>query len=457
MFTISIVGRPNVGKSTLFNSLVGEKKAIILDMPGVTRDRKEAFAKLYDIDFKLIDTAGYENGSDKINDKEIFKQINFAMDESDLIYLVIDAKYGINKLDLDFINIVRKKNKDVILLINKSEVKAKNISEDEIYKIGFKKFLYLSAEHRIGYDELYSFTLNYYNQYKEIYAISDLEKQVGIRVAIVGKPNVGKSTLINNLLSSDRLLVRDEIGTTRDSIEVPFKYNNESFILIDTAGIRKRTKINNKLDMLSYEDSFKAVRFADICVLLIDVTKGALEKQDLYIASHIIREGRGVVVILNKSDLVSNEKLEVIKDEVSYQINKYIPQNRSLKITTISAKYKRNLDYMMQVIALVNENWNFHIKTSQLNMWLKNTVLEHRPALYKGKEVRLKFINQTKTRPPTFVITCNYPDKLSESYIRYLKNSLVDNFALSGVNPRFIFKKEGNPYLNKKSKNTIKK
>jgi GTP-binding protein len=458
MFTIAIVGRPNVGKSTIFNSLAKGKKAITLDLPGVTRDRKESTANLYDLEFKLIDTAGYEITADKVNDKTIIAQINFAMDEADLIYLVIDAKDGLTRLDYDFINIVRKKNKNVILLINKSEVKKRNLSLDDIYKIGFKNYIFLSSEHRIGYDELYKITLDYYKTYQNIYPeILVSEGDNAIRVAIVGKPNVGKSTLINNLLNSNRLLVRDEIGTTRDAIEVPFRYMEQDYVLIDTAGIRKRAKINNKIDLLSYEDSFKAVRFADICILLIDASQGVLEKQDLYIASHIIEEGRGLLIILNKTDLLDVAELAKIKDEVSYQINKYAPQNKALKIISISAKYRKNFNFMLEIIPLIYKNWNFHIKTPQLNKWLKEKVIEHRPPLYKGKEIRLKFISQIKTRPPTFVIICNYPEQISDSYIRYLKNSLTTSFSLYGVNPRFLFKKPSNPYSKSEERKTIKK
>ena len=459
MFTVSIVGRPNVGKSTIFNSLVGKKSAIVYDMPGVTRDRKEAIAKISDLRFKLIDTAGFEGYKGNVLEKDIAKQIDLAVEAADLLLLVFDAKDGLVTLDHEFISYLRKKSKDLVLIVNKSEIRKKNITNNDIYRTGFDEVIYLSAEHRIGYDELYAQLSAHYFKYQKIYAdlLKEDTKDKAIKITIIGKPNVGKSTLINSFLDEDRLITCDESGTTRDSIEISWHYKKQKITLIDTAGIRKRTRVKEKIEKLSYEDSLKAVRFSEVCVLLFDATQNKLERQDVNIASHVIDEGRALIIVLNKIDLLSKEELIKTKEEIQYQIGKYVPQNKELKILTISAKQKINIFSVIEDVLQVYKNWNLRIATNTLNRWLKYVINEHRPPLYRGKELRLKYITQIKSRPPTFVVTANYPDKISDSYIRYLKKSLVESFNFSGVNPRLIFKKTSNPYIDKKPLRTEKK
>ena len=459
MFTISIVGRPNVGKSTIFNSLVGKKSALVYDMPGVTRDRKEAIAKIADLTFKVVDTAGFEGYKDNILEKDIAKQIDLAVEDADLLLLVFDAKEGLTRLDYEFISYLRKKSKDLLLVINKSELKNKKISNNDIYKTGFDEIVHLSAEHRIGYNELYEKLANYYSKYQKLYGdlLKDNNQNKSIRVTIIGKPNVGKSTLINSMLNEDRLITCDESGTTRDAIEISWYYKEQKISLIDTAGIRRRTRVKEKIEKLSYEDSLKAVRFSEVCVLLFDATKKQLEKQDINIAAHVIEEGRALIIALNKIDLIKQDELHEIKDEILYQIGKYIPQNKELKILTISAKQKINIFKVMDDVLAVYQNWNLRIATNTLNKWLKFVVSEHQPPLYKGKELKFKYITQIKSRPPTFVITVNYPDKISDSYIRYIKKSMIESFDFAGVNPRLIFKKAANPYINRKARVTAKK
>ena len=460
MFTVTIVGRPNVGKSTIFNSLVGRKEAIVYDTPGVTRDRKESVAEIAGLKFKLIDTAGFEKATNKVLEKDIAKQIDFAVTEADLLLLVLDAKTGITALDQEFISFIRKKSKDIVLVINKAESRNRAIDANDIHKTGFKEIVYLSAEHRIGYEDLYGFLAEYHNRYEERYAevleASD-EDNKAIKITIVGKPNVGKSTLVNSLLDEDRLITCDESGTTRDAIEVSWDYKGQKITLVDTAGIRKRARVNEKLEKLSYEDSLKAVRFAEVCVLLFDAEQRKLEKQDVTIASHIIKEGRALIIALNKIDLLKEEELAEIKDEILYQIGKYVPQNKELKILGISAKQKTNIFSIIEDVLKVYENWNIRIDTNVLNRWLKYVLNEHMPPLYKGKEIKLKYATQIKSRPPTFMIMTNHPAKIPDSYIRYLKNSLVENFGLAGVNPRIIFKKASNPYSKRKTTKTEKK
>lgn len=459
-FTIAIVGRPNVGKSTLFNSLVGKKSAIVHDYPGVTRDRKEAQANFLGIDFTLIDTAGYEVEERKAITiaKDLTKQIDFAISSADLLLLLLDAKTGVISEDYEFIDYVRKRNKPTILVINKSESKKREISANDIYKFGFKNIVHLSAEHRVGYEDLYTNINHFYEEYLAVYGIEEesYSNSKTMRMAIVGKPNVGKSTFINNLIGEKRLIEADESGTTRDSIEISWQYEDHQITLIDTAGIRKRNKIQQKLEKLTYYDSIKAIRFADICILLLDSTQEKLEKQDLIIANHIINEGRGLVIALNKTDLLSKEELEETIDEVRYQISRYITQNKNIKIYAISAKQGKNIENVINIATQIYQTWNIRLSTSELNQWINYAANTHSPPLYKGKEIKFKYITQIKSRPPTFVINTNYPEKIPDSYIRYLKNSLIDNLELSGVNPRIIFKKSSNPYGNKKGYKTIK-
>lgn len=456
-FTVAIVGRPNVGKSTLFNSLVGRKSAIVYDYPGVTRDRKEADAKFLGLEFRLIDTAGYEFKEN--SEMDVTKQIDFAISSADLLLLLLDAKTGIIAEDHVFIDYVRKRNKPVILIINKSESKNKSILSNDIYKFGFENIVYLSAEHRIGYEDLFRYINAAYEEYLAIYgAEEELSKSAKkIRIAIVGKPNVGKSTFINNLIGEERLLSADESGTTRDSIEISWQYKTHEITLIDTAGIKKRAKIHQKLEKLTYDDSIKAIRFSNICILLLDSTQAKLEKQDLIIANHIIKEGRGLVIALNKSDLLSPAELEAVISEVEHQISRYITQNKAIKIYAISAKKGKYVEDVINVATKIYETWNVRLSTADLNRWLNHAVNMHRPSLYKGREVRFKYATQIKSRPPTFVIMTNHPDKIADSYLRYLKNSLTDSFDLSGVNLRIILKKISNPYNSRRGIKTVKR
>ena len=317
-FTVAIVGRPNVGKSTLFNSLAKKKSAIVYDCPGVTRDRKEENIDFLGLQLKLIDTAGFESQKKEILLKDISEQIDFAVSEADILLFLLDAKSGILPDDHNFIKYIRKKNKEIILVVNKSESKQKSMLSDDILRLGFKRIVYLSAEHRIGFQELFLEINDCYTQYQSLYGDIQNANELhnnnkSIKIAIVGKPNVGKSTFINKLLGTNRLITANESGTTRDAIEISWEYKNNNITLIDTAGIRKRSKIQQKLEKLSYEDSLKAIRFTQICILLFDATQKKLEKQDLSIIEHIVNEGRGLIIILNKSDLLSDKQLQEIK------------------------------------------------------------------------------------------------------------------------------------------------
>ncbi len=456
MFTVAIVGRPNVGKSTLFNKLVGSKSAIVYDLPGVTRDRKEASVTYDESSFKLIDTAGFAEDTTELLVKNIIKQIDYALAEADLILFMLDAKAGLTSADLELANYLRKKNKDIILLINKAESKIKQITDNEIYKLGFKQQIFISAEHKIAFIDLLHEICIREQAYRKDHA-TELETEKGIRIAIVGKPNVGKSTFINKLIQSERLLTNDESGTTRDAIEIAWDFNGQKITLVDTAGMRKRARLKENIEKFSVEDSLKAIRFAEICIIIFDATQFKLEKQDINIASHVAKEGRGLVLVLNKIDLLTPQKIEEVLSEINYQVAKYLPQNRQLKIIKISAKQAKNLDNVIETALETHQNWNKKLDTALLNKWLKYVTHQHAAPLYKGKEVRFKYITQIKARPPTFVIMTNQPEQIPDSYIRYLKKSLVEDFELLGINPRFIFKKPNNPYSRKEGTKTIKK
>lgn len=458
MFKIAIIGRPNVGKSTLFNKLVGRKLAITDDAPGVTRDRREAKGKLGPIEFLVIDTAGLENEiDDKSLEKRMFEQTEMAIADADLCLLVIDGKSGVNSQDFYFSKWIKKSGKKTILIINKCENLGEGYFDKEYYKLGFKDHLAISAEHKLGFGQLYEAIAPEFEKYREIYAeqLKETEGEKPLQVAIIGRPNAGKSTLLNKILKEDRLITGPEAGITRDAISVNYTFKDQPITFIDTAGIRKKSNINQNLEKFSIADSFHALRFSQIVILLIDATS-LLDKQDVALAGQVLKEGRGLVFAINKIDLVKGDQEKFLK-EVRRQINSLLPGIEGAAIVGISALNGNNLDKVLDYVLKTYQQWQLYIPTRELNEWLKMAEIKNPPKLKNGRQVKLKYITQIKKRPPTFAVFTNHINPLKGSYERYLINLLRESFDLDLTPIRLVLKKSDNPYAGTREKRFSKK
>lgn len=457
LFKIAIIGRPNVGKSTLFNRLIGKKFAITDDTPGVTRDRKEARAKLGPLSFIVIDTAGLENDiDDKSLEKRMFNQTEIAVTDADLCLFMVDGKAGITPKDIIFAKWLLKKNKKVLLVINKFEGKDEEVLDRQYYQLGFKEMVAISAEAMEGFNNLYDKILPFFNEYQNNFSDLEIKQQTEelpddgkeiIQIAVVGRPNAGKSTFLNSLIGKERLITGKEAGITRDSIAIDYQFAGQKIKLIDTAGIRKKANVNSKLEELSLGDSFRAIRFAQVVILLIDANS-LLDHQDMAIAGQIISEGRAIIFAINKIDLVTIDK-EVFLRQVRKQIQELLPEISGAVILGVSALNNKNVQKVIDYSLKVYQQWQSHISTSKLNMWLEEAKSKHRPNLYKGKEIKLKYITQAKRRPPTFTLFVNNDKAVSESYKRYLINSLRQAFELELTPIRLLLRKSENPFVNK--------
>jgi len=451
---VAIVGRPNVGKSTLFNRLVGKKLALVHDLPGVTRDRKEALAKYKDLELKVIDTAGYEEAIEGKMEERMWQQTKRAIDESDVVLFLFDARAGMQAYDEHFANLVRKSKKPVILIANKCEGKAQELGIYEAYKLGFGEPLIFSAEHSIGFDELYlqlkEFEQNKQSEIEENNETTDelsadeLKKRP-IQIAIVGRPNVGKSTLVNALLDDERMLTGPEAGLTRDAIPSQLKWKDWTLNLVDTAGLRKQAKVTGAIEKMSVESTLYAANMAQVVILVLDAD-GVLDKQDLTIARKVLDEGRALVIAVNKWDIA--DKKEAL-DKLNDRLQTSLTQAEGVPTVTISALKQRGLDKLLSAVIKVYERWNVRIPTAPLNQWFKD-VQEANPApLGKNKRrIKLKYITQAKTRPPSFYIFSSNPEGLPDSYLRYLTNNLRETFNLRGIPLRITVRKSDNPYAN---------
>lgn len=452
MLCVAIIGRPNVGKSTLFNRLVGKKLAIVHDKPGVTRDRKMAPAKFKDIEFNVIDTAGYEYSTTDNMESRMWKQTQMAINDADLCLFLFDARAGLQPYDELFADLVRQTHKPVILLANKCEGKLQENGVYEAYKLGLGDPVVFSAEHGIGFDELY-LALSKADEKKKKEEKAAEEKEEAedtsrpIQIAFVGRPNVGKSTLVNALLGDERMLTGPEAGLTRDAVSTQWRWKDRVFNLVDTAGLRKQSKITDSLEKMSAAGTKYAADMAQVVVLVLDAD-AVLEKQDLTIARKVADEGRALVIAVNKWDIANRrEALE----KLNYKLETSLNQLSGVPTVTISALKKEGLDKLMSAVLKVYDRWNKRIPTAPLNKWFSD-VQEQNPApLGKNKRrIKLKYITQAKARPPSFFIFSSNPEGLPESYLRYLTNSLRQTFDLGGIPLRVTVRKADNPYAEKK-------
>ncbi|MBR9842908.1 MAG: ribosome biogenesis GTPase Der [Rhodobacteraceae bacterium] len=468
-FTLAIVGRPNVGKSTLFNRLVGKKLALVDDQPGVTRDLREGEARLGDLRFTVIDTAGLEDATDDSLQGRMRRLTERAVDMADICLFMIDARTGVTPTDMVFAEILRKRSAHVILAANKGEGSAADAGVIEAYSLGLGEPIRLSAEHGEGLNDLYSQLMPLADKFAEAAEAHAPEVDITLeedsehdedeapkptaakplQIAVVGRPNAGKSTLINKIIGEDRLLTGPEAGITRDAISLRTEWNETPVRIFDTAGMRKKAKVQDKVEKLSVSDGLRAVKFAEVVVVLLDAAI-PFEQQDLRIADLAEREGRAVVVAVNKWD-VEDEKQQKLRD-LKESFTRLLPQLRGAPLITVSAKTGRGLDRLHDAIMRAYDVWNRRVPTSQLNRWLVGMLEQHPPPAPQGKRIKLRYMTQAKTRPPGFVVMCSHPDKIPESYSRYLVNGLREDFDMPGTPIRLYMRDQGekNPYKGKK-------
>ncbi|MEZ5895073.1 MAG: ribosome biogenesis GTPase Der [Parvularculaceae bacterium] len=456
---IAVVGRPNVGKSTLFNRLVGKRLALVDDTPGVTRDRREGDARLGELAFTIIDTPGLEEAPEAALEGRMRQQTDKAVAEAAACIFVVDARVGVTPLDQTFANILRASGKPVILLANKAEGAAAEAGVIDAWSLGIGDPIPFSAEHGQGLSDLYSALAPIIDAAATAAAGENTDPDADdeeegwndplkpLRVAIVGRPNAGKSTLLNRLLGEERMLTGPEAGITRDSVSIEWAWRGDDrdwpIKLFDTAGIRKKARVQAKLEKLSVADSLRAIRFAEVVVLLLDA-QTPLEKQDLQIADLVLREGRALVIAINKWDMIDdkNEASRAIREKAA----RLLPQAPRVPMVFFSAQTGRGVDKLMPAVTRLYIDWNARVKTPDLNTWLKSAVERHPPPAVSGQRIKLRYITQIKTRPPTFMAKCTRAEDVPASYRRYLVNGIRDAFDIWGVPVRLILDKPDNPY-----------
>ncbi|MFD2649211.1 ribosome biogenesis GTPase Der [Devosia albogilva] len=471
--TVAIVGRPNVGKSTLFNRLVGRKIALVDDTPGVTRDRREAEGRIADLTFKVLDTAGYEDVTGDSLESRMRQQTEIAIRDADVILFMIDARAGVTPLDERFARVLRKAGKQVHLVGNKAESGSAEAGLVEAFKLGFGEAIPLSAEHGLGLSELYSIVSAAIDEAAEkagegegsedeqlpevdVTITGDMLEGEGeeatlrwnprryLNIAIVGRPNAGKSTLINRMVGEDRVLVGPEAGITRDSILVPWEWEGRTINLVDTAGIRRRSRVTGKLEKLAVGDSLRSIQYAEIVVLMLDATI-PFEKQDLALADLVEREGRAMVIALNKWDLIEDKNKAL--SELREACERLLPQLRGIPLVPISGLTGRNIDRLMEAIFDIERSWNSHVSTARLNRWLAGMVQSHPPPAVSGRRLKLRYMTQAKTRPPSFIVFASRPEALPMAYQRYLINGIREAFDIKGTPIRlWVRGNSENPY-----------
>ena len=443
--TVAIVGRPNVGKSTLFNRLTGKKLALVDDMPGVTRDRREGEGQLGGLAFKIVDTAGLEDARDASIESRMRQQTEEAIRIADVVLFMLDSRQGVTPQDEIIAKSLRRGDTPIILVANKAEGRAGITGIGEAFALGLGDPVPLSAEHGEGLGDLFDALLPHIappDDGSEDAAEGE-EGPERIHVAIVGRPNAGKSTLLNALLGEERVLTAPEPGTTRDAIAVDFPHADRILRLVDTAGLRKKARISDRLEQMAADDTLRVIRLAHVCVLVIDAVS-VLDKQDLAIARWVVEEGRALVIAVNKWDAVADR--QAVLTQLSDRLQTSLAQVTGVETVTISALKGQRLDTLLDAVLKAYDIWNKRISTGQLNRWLAAMQGAHTPPLAKGRSNRLRYMTQVKGRPPTFALWLSQPGELPESYQRYLINGLREPFGLTGVPIRLLLRGGKNPY-----------
>jgi GTP-binding protein len=470
-YSIAIVGRPNVGKSTLFNRLTGRRQAIVDDRPGVTRDRREGKGRLAALEFTLIDTAGLEEASSGSLEDRMRQQTEKAITLADVTLMVFDAREGITPADSFFANSIRKSGAAVILVGNKCEGKAGQAGIAEAWGLGFGAPIPLSAAHGEGLGDLHDALVEIAEKQGRLSDLTgeddaedddeffnededgsedgegvwiDQGAERPMRIAVIGRPNMGKSTLINRLVGEERLLTGPEAGITRDAIEIPMNFEGRDLILTDTAGMRRRARIDEDLEKQMVDDALNAIRFAHVCILMID-SRQPLNKQDLAIARLITEEGRGLVIAANMWDEATHKN--ETRDELRYRLDTSLGQVRGVPLITTSALKGQGIDKLMTAAFDIYTRWNIRLSTSRVNRWLEAMLEAHPPPLVQGRRLRIRYATQIKTRPPTFALFVSRPADLPDHYLRYLASGMRDDFDMEGLPIRMVMRKNNNPYV----------
>jgi GTP-binding protein len=441
--TVAIVGRPNVGKSTLFNRLVGKRLALVDDRPGVTRDRREGDANLLGLEFRVIDTAGFEDEDPVSLPGRMRQQTEAAVRDADAALFLIDAREGLTPLDEEIGRWLRAESTPVIVVGNKAEGQAGESGILDAYRLGLGEPIPVSAEHGEGVADLFQALLPHVEHEHFDAAEDELDAEHPLKLAIVGRPNAGKSTLVNRMLGEERMITGPEAGITRDSISMKWEWEGRPVQLVDTAGLRKRAKVDDKLERLSAADTRRAIDYAEVVVLLLDATRG-LEAQDLKIASQVIEEGRALLIALNKWDVA--EHASSLFNGVKAALNEGLAQLRDVPLLTVSAKTGKGTDTILKVAFDLREAWSRRVPTGELNRWFESAIDANAPPAPKGQRIKLRYITQVKSRPPSFVVFGNRTDELPESYRRYLLNAMRRDLKFEPVPIRLEFRGRSNPF-----------
>jgi GTPase len=440
--TVAIVGRPNVGKSTLFNRLVGKRLALVDDRPGVTRDRREGDANLLGLEFRVIDTAGFEDEDPHTLPGRMRTQTEAAVRDADAALFLVDARDGLTPLDEEIGRWLRVETTPVIVVANKAEGNAGQSGILDSYRLGLGEPVAISAEHGEGVADLFE-ALRPHVEHEHFEADDEDSSDHPLQLAIVGRPNAGKSTLVNRMLGEERMITGPEAGITRDSISLDWQWEGRPVRLVDTAGLRKRAKVEDKLERLSAADTRRAIDYAEVVVLLLDATRG-LEAQDLKIASQVIDEGRALIIALNKWDVAENASS--LFNGVKAALGEGLAQLRDVPLLTVSAKTGKGIDMVLKVAFELRDAWSKRVPTGELNRWFEDAVDANPPPAPKGQRIKLRYITQVKSRPPTFVVFGNRTDELPESYRRYLLNAMRRDLGMGAVPLRLDFRGRSNPF-----------
>ena len=446
--TVAIIGRPNVGKSTLFNRLVGKRLALVDDRPGVTRDRREGEALLLGLDFRVIDTAGFEDEDPQTLPGRMRAQTEAAVREADAALFLVDARDGLTPLDEEIGRWLRAESTPVIVVANKAEGRAAESGIFEAFRLGLGEPVALSAEHGEGLADLFEALRPHVEHEHFEDEGEEGERHEPLKLAVVGRPNAGKSTLVNRMIGEERMITGPEAGITRDSISLDWQWDGRPVRLVDTAGLRKRAKVEDKLERLSAADTKRAIDFSEVVVLLLDATRG-LEAQDLRIAAQVIEEGRGLIIAVNKWDVAENAS--ALFNGIKAALDEGLAQLRDVPLLTVSARTGKGIDTILKVAFELREAWGRRVPTGELNRWFEAAIEANPPPAPKGKRIKLRYITQVKSRPPSFVIFGNRTDELPESYRRYLLNALRRDLKLGAVPLRLELRGRGNPFDRQKS------